>query len=190
MQMEKPKVLERPLESRTATHHMDRSSLMKRLLDLRALVVAALLLVSGSALAQSVTFGVSAGYGMDTHRPTKLAASALVTLGEPAGTLAGNHLGVRLDASIPLNFAWFPSIGGAVVFTDDLDGMAWYAGMGADVRWLEVNDVRCYEATMSFIAGLDIDVYDNLAVRTEITALPFTSRIGATLGLAYTFDLN
>ena len=64
-----------------STHLMDRSSLMKRLLDLRALVVAALLLVSGSALAQSLTFGVSAGYGMDLQRPTKLAASALVTLG-------------------------------------------------------------------------------------------------------------
>ena len=139
------------------------------------------------ATAQDTTLGASLGYGgHDTPTPH---AHLDVTVATDAQNLSadlqgGGHLGVRLDVAAPFDAVAYPALGASVVWRRPNDTFTPYAGIGADVRWFDLDGVRCYETAARLTAGVEVPVAESVALRAEAIALT-SGRRSAAVGVTF-----
>lgn len=133
---------------------------------------------------RDVTFGASFEYGVDSDRPSHLSVDAMLMLGN-GGVGGDGELAARIDAGLPIDFTWFPSFGAGFVWLQPLGPVTLISGVGVDVRWYEVDGVRCYETVPRLTMGVDVPFDDSWSMRAEGLALPSLGRYGVRVGVAY-----
>ena len=143
--------------------------------------------LGGQATAQDTTLGASLGYG--GHDTTTPHAHLDVTVTTDAQTLSadlpdGGQLGVRVDVAAPFDAASYPALAASVVWRQPSDAFTPYAGIGADVRWFDLDGVRCYETAARLTAGVEVPVADAVALRAEAIALT-SGRFSAAVGVTF-----
>ena len=138
------------------------------------------------AAAQHTTLGASLGYG--GHDTTKPHAQLDVTVAMDTQNLTtelpeGGQLGVRLDVTAPFNAVSYPALGASVVWRQPSGSFTPYAGIGADVRWFDLDGTRCYETAGRLLVGTEWSLTDAWSLRAEGTALT-SGRLAASIGIA------
>ena len=159
---------------------------MRRTFRAYFLFALALMVVVPAAMAQQTTLGASLGYG--GHDTTTPHAQLDATVAMNAQNLTpelpqGGQLGVRLDVTAPFNAVSYPALGASVVWRQPSGSFTPYAGIGADVRWFDLDGTRCYETAGRLLVGTEWSLTDAWSLRAEGTALT-SGRLAASIGIA------
>lgn len=142
---------------------------------------------SAGATAQDARFGATVAYGGQDAHPVAVGVDASVTF--DAASLDASlpedaAFGVRVDASAPTGARAYPALAAGGVWRQDVAGLVVYGGLGADVRWFDVDGVRCYETAARLTAGVEVPLADAVALRTEAVALT-SGRWSAGVGVSF-----
>jgi len=97
---------------------------------------------------------------------------------------------VRFDATLPLTFDLMPSTNLAVQLQLPQESFTAYAGTGIGVWIRKIADEPCYDVTWTFHAGVDVPVWNTLALRAEVQAAPLIGGWNLGVGLAYALPAN